>query len=172
MKKNSKKVTLYSNEITEEKIEDARQYLLEENGEEPTDSELWHCVYAEEDLDWDVFESEYKKYFNTNNFVAMADLGRWNGRFESGKIFTKGWDSFRNIIKDYDNIEIIDNNGHLEVVGHHHDGTDYIELRELTRKGDEYAMGYHWDKTEYEDAKSVWNNFHSRLPRLFERMGA
>ena len=40
MKKN-KKVTLYSNEITEEKIESARQYLLEENGEEPTDSELW-----------------------------------------------------------------------------------------------------------------------------------
>ena len=54
MKKN-KKVTLYSNEITEEKIESARQFLLEENGEEPTDSELWDCVYAEEDLDWDVF---------------------------------------------------------------------------------------------------------------------
>ena len=171
MKKN-KKVTLYSNEFDSERYEEARQFLLEERGEEPTDDEIFEELCVEDDINWDDFKSEYKEYFNTNNFVAIADLGRWNGRFESGKIFTKGWNSFLNIIKDYDNIEIIDNNGHLEVVGHHHDGTDYIELRELTRKGDEYAMGYHWDKTEYEDAKSVWNNFHSRLPRLFERMGA
>lgn len=169
MKKNSKKVTLYSNEITEEKVEYARQYLLDENGEEPTDSELWNFLNADDDINWDVFEREYEKYFNTNNFVVKASLGRWNGRFNSGKILTSGWSDFCRIIQDYDNLEIVDNNGHLEVVGRHHDGTDYFEIRELTRKGDEYANGYHYDKSEPEDAQAVWNNFHSRLPRLAAR---
>lgn len=167
MKKN-KKVTLYSSEITEEKIEYARQYLLEENGEEPTDIELWNFIYAENDIDWDVFESEYKKYFNTNNFVVRASLGRWNGRFDSSKIMTGGWDDFLKLL-GYDIFEIVDNNGHLEIVGRHHDGTDYFEIRELTRKGDEYANGYHYDKSEPEDAQAVWNNFRSRLPRLAAR---
>lgn len=169
MKKNNKKVTLYTNEITEEKVEYARQYLLEENGEEPTDSELWNFLNVEDDIDWDVFEREYEKYFNTNNFVVKASLGRWNGRFNSGKILTSGWSDFVKIIGEYDNISIVDNNGHLEVVGRHHDGTDYFEIRELTRKGDEYANGYHYDKSEPEDAQAVWNNFHSRLPRLAAR---
>ncbi len=167
MKKN-KKVTLYSNEISSERIEEARQYLLDENGEEPTDNELWDFIYASDDVDWDVFKSEYEKYFNTHNFVVRADLGRWNGRFGSGKILTNGWYDFCRMIQDYYTIEIIDNNGHLEVVGHHHDGTDYFEIRELTRKGDEYANYFHYDKSEPEDAQAVWNNFHSRLPRLAE----
>lgn len=169
MKKNSKKVTLYSSEITEEKVEYARQYLLEENGEEPTDSELWNFLNVDDDINWDVFEREYEKYFNTNNFVVKASLGRWDGRFNSGKILTSGWSDFCRIIRDYDTIEIVDNNGHLEVVGRHHDGTDYFEIRELTHKGDEYANGYHYDKSEPEDAQAVWNNFHSRLPRLAAR---
>lgn len=169
MKKNNKKVTLYTNEITEEKVEYARQYLLEENGEEPTDSELWNFLNVDDDINWDVFKSEYEKYFNTHNFVVKANLGRWNGRFNSGKILTSGWSDFVKIIGKYDNISIVDNNGHLEVVGRHHDGTDYFEIRELTRKGDEYANGYHYDKSEPEDAQAVWNNFHSRLPRLAAR---
>lgn len=169
MKKNNKKVTLYSNEITEEKVEYARQYLLEENGEEPTDSELWNFLNVDDDINWDVFETEYEKYFNTHNFVVKASLGRWNGRFNSGKILTSGWSDFAKIIGKYGYISIVDNNGHLEVVGRHHDGTDYFEIRELTRKGDEYADGYHYDKSEPEDAQAVWNNFHSRLPRLAAR---
>lgn len=169
MKKNNKKVTLYTNEITEEKVEYARQYLLEENGEEPTDSELWNFLNVDDDINWDVFKREYEKYFNTHNFVCKASLGRWNGRFNSGKILTSGWSDFLKIIGKYDYISIVDNNGHLEVVGRHHDGTDYFEIRELTRKGDEYANGYHYDKSEPEDAQAVWNNFHSRLPRLAAR---
>lgn len=168
MKKN-KKVTLYSSVITKEKVEYARQYLLEENGEEPTNSELLNFINADDDINWDVFESEYKKYFNTNNFVVRANLGRWNGRFDSGKIMTGGWNDFCRVIQDYDNLEIVDNNGHLEIVGYHHDGTDYFEIRELTRKGDKYTNGYHYDKSEPEDAQAVWNNFHSRLPRLAAR---
>lgn len=168
MKKN-KKVTLYTNEITEEKVEYARQYLLEENGEEPTDSEIFEELCVEDDINWDIFEREYKKYFNTNYFVVKASLGRWNGRFNSGKILTSGWSDFVKIIGEYDNISIVDNNGHLEVVGRHHDGRDYLEIRELTRKDDEYANGYHYDKSEPEDAQAVWNNFHSRLPRLAAR---
>ena len=106
MKKN-KKVTLYTNEITEEKVEYARQYLLEENGEEPTDSELWNFLNVDDDINWDVFEREYEKYFNTNNFVVKASLGRWNGRFNSGKILTSGWSDFVKIIGEYDNISIV-----------------------------------------------------------------
>lgn len=167
--KKDKKTTLYSNEFSSERIEDAKQYLLDENGEEPTDSEVMSFVYADDDIEWDVFKSEYEKYFNTHNFVVSASLGRWNGRFDSGKILTGGWGDFCRIIQEYDTLEIIDNNGHLEVVGHHHDGTDYFEIRELTRKGDEYASYSHYDKSEPEDAQAVWNNFHSRLPRLAEK---
>ena len=169
MKKNNKKVTLYSNEFDSERYEAARQFLLEASGEEPTNSEIFKELYVEDDINWDDFKSEYKEYFNTNYFVVKANLGRWNGRFNSGKILTSGWSDFVKIIGKYDNISIVDNNGHLEVVGRHHDGTDYFEIRELNRKGDEYANGYHYDKSEPEDAQAVWNNFHSRLPRLAAR---
>lgn len=168
MKKN-KKVTLYSNEFDSERYEAARQFLLEESGEEPTDSEIFEELCVEDDINWDVFESEYKEYFNTNNFVVRANLGRWCGRFESGRIMTSGWKDFLRVIQHYDYLEIVDNNGHLEIVGTHHDGRDYFEIRELTRKGDEYADGYHYDKSESKDAQAVWNNFHSRLPRLAAR---
>ena len=90
MKKN-KKVTLYSNEFDSERYEEARQFLLEERGEEPTDSEIFEELCVEDDINWDVFESEYKEYFNTNYFVVKANLGRWNGRFEISEIMTDGW---------------------------------------------------------------------------------
>ena len=169
MKKN-KKVTLYSNEFDSERYEAARQFLLEESGEEPTDNEIFEELCVEDDINWDVFEREYKEYFNTNNFVVRANLGRWCGRFESGRIMTSGWKDFLRVIQHYDYLEIVDNNGHLEIVGTHHDSRDYFEIRELTRKGDEYADGYHYDKSESEDAQAVWNNFRSRLPRLAARL--
>ena len=168
--KKDKKVTLYSNEFDSDRYEEARKFLLEESGEEPTDSEVFEELNVENDINWDDFESEYKEYFNTNNFVVRANLGRWFGRFESGKIMTGGWNGFLRILQNYDYLEIVDNNGHLEIVGRHHDGRDYLEIRELTRKGDEYANGYHYDKSEPEDAQAVWNNFHSRLPRLAARL--
>ena len=168
--KKDKKVTLYSNEFDSEHYEAARQFLLEASGEEPTDSEIFEELYVEDDINWDDFKSEYKEYFNTNNFVVRANLGRWCGRFESGKIMTGGWKDFLRVIQNYDYLEIVDNNGHLEIVGTHHDGRDYFEIRELTRKGDEYADGYHYDKSESEDAQAVSNNFHSRLPRLAARL--
>ena len=169
MKKN-KKVTLYSSEISSERIEEARQYLLDENGEEPTNSEVMSLVYADDDLNWYDFESEYKEYFNTNYFVVKANLGRWNGRFESSEIMTDGWKDFLRVIEDYDDLEIVDNNGHLEIIGHHHDGTDYLEIRELTHKGYVYVNIYNYGKSESELAQAVWNNFHSRLPRLAARL--
>lgn len=167
--KKDKKVTLYSNEFDSEHYEAARQFLLEASGEEPTDSEIFEELYVEDDINWDDFKIKYKEYFNTNNFVVRANLGRWCGRFESGKIMTGGWKDFLRVIQNYDYLEIVDNNGHLEIVGTHHDSRDYLEIRELTRKGDEYADGYHYDKSEPEDAQAVWNNFHSRLPRLAAR---
>lgn len=168
--KKDKKVTLYSNEFDSERYEAARQFLLEESGEEPTDNEIFEELCVEDDINWDVFEREYKEYFNTNNFVVRANLGRWCGRFESGRIMTSGWKDFLRVIQHYDYLEIVDNNGHLEIVGTHHDSRDYFEIRELTRKGDEYADGYHYDKSESEDAQAVWNNFRSRLPRLAARL--
>lgn len=168
MKKN-KKVTLYSNEFDSERYEAARQFLLEERGEEPTDSEIFEELCVDDDINWDVFESEYKKYFNTNYFVVRASLGRWNGRFGGSKIMTGGWNEFCEIIQDYDNIEIVDNNGHLEIVGRHHDGTDYFEIRKLTHKGYVYVNLYNYGKSESEYAQAVWNNFRSRLPRLAAR---
>ena len=106
---------------------------------------------------------------NTNYFVVRANLGRWNGRFESGKIMTDGWKDFLRVIEDYDNLEIVDNNGHLEIVGTHHDSRDYFEIRELTHKGYEYVNIYYYGKSDSELAQAVWNNFRSRLPRLAAR---
>lgn len=167
MKKN-KKVTLYSSEFDSERFEAAKQFLLEDRGEEPTDNEIFEELCVEDDIFWSDFESEYKEYFNTNYFVVRANLGRWNGRFESGKIMTGGWKDFIRVI-DYDDIKIVDNNGHLEIIGKHHDGTDYLEIRELTHKGYEYVNIYNYGKSESELAQAVWNNFRSRLPRLAAR---
>lgn len=158
-----KKQVLYSNNYD---FDEVRADLEAANDFEITDDMVWDEIQAIDNGEWAFFESEYSARFNVNDFVLMGTLGRWNGRYKVSKII-KGWSDIVSLLASYDSIEIADEDGHLIIKVSDHDGSSRFELRELTQKGWEYINLYsHYDKSEYEEAKTLWNNFYSRLPKL------
>lgn len=169
------KKTLFTTEAKYDLFDEIKAELEDESEDdiEITDDRVWNKLYMLEDDYWANFESEYKAYFNTNDFVLLGDLGRWNGRYNVSKIINGGWREFAEMVAQYDSLTITDEDGHLIIDVADHDGSSHFEIKELTQKGWEYINLYsHYDKSEYEDAKTLWNNFYSRLPRLASKIVA
>ena len=163
------KKTLFTTETKYDLFDELKAKLEDEAEDdiEITDDMVLNELFALEDCDWTAFESEYKAYFNANDFVLMGTLGRWNGRYSVSKIISGGWREFAKMVAQYDSLTITDEDGHLIIDVADHDGSSHFEVKELTQKGWEYINLYsHYDKSEYEDAKTLWSNFYSRLPRL------
>lgn len=83
----------------------------------------------EDDFDGFLFDDVFDMLDNLDgDFVAIVDLGRWNGRFNSCKDL--GWyisDIRESLLGDCPKIFVED--GDLKIVDSHHDGTNYITIR-------------------------------------------
>jgi hypothetical protein len=68
------------------------------------------------------------KQINTNEIIAIADLGLWNGR----KLGYKVLNNLEDILyTNCDYIDLYSENGNIKLKGSHHDGTNYIVFREF-----------------------------------------
>lgn len=143
------------------------QMQAEADGEPVCDSAVWDEINYLLDLDWQEFTDNAKKIFNENVFLLLADCGRWDGRRHGWKIID-GWDDFINAISYGDYITITDRGGRLLVTVCHHDATDYFELKQLTKHGEQ--LFYYGDFGEHTD-KTYNNNINSKFPRLAKNFG-
>lgn len=111
----------------------------------------------------------YEKKNEPKQYIVLADLGLWNGRFDGGKILTGLWEAISECFEDFN--EIYEEGGKLKVVAHHHDGTNYFEIKELTERGEEYAERHKWDMNDRELHQKLFNDSHrSRNVRLFKEI--
>lgn len=137
---------------------------------EITDNEIEEERYFLDYLNWQNIEQELAGYFsNGNHFIAVGTVGRWNGTFAGGKIF-ETLDELLTIAKDCDYLKFYDENGHLYLKCSHHDGTNEVEIKEITEKGWEYYENWNyggWDdrRTEEYIHRQIFIKY-SKLPNF------
>mgnify|MGYP003309873686 CR=1 FL=1 len=103
--------------------------------------------YEWEELDWENTMDTLNFYDEFNKYILYGSIGRWNGVFSGGKIFNSIKDAIYYAIQDCYFIKIYDENGLLNIVCSHHDGTCHFMLKGLTDKGCDYLDNweYNWN---------------------------
>lgn len=112
-------------------------FIREEYPEIEEGSNTWWDILNDEMCIW--YEDELSNLSTVKgDFIALADLGRWNGRHIGYKeIGYKRLDEAVKELNHRDYMDItfgIEDDNEFVYEGHHHDATDYITLREW-RKG-------------------------------------
>lgn len=97
------------------------------------------CEYIEEDNDvhWEYVKEELERLMDGKEYKVIADIGRWNGRVKGYGKFT-GFNAIKACLGDdsWSAVEIYETaRGTLKVDYHHHDGTNYFTIKEITDKG-------------------------------------
>lgn len=127
-----KKRIIWSNiNISPDYWKEGYKEIAEENGwDEDTDDEnnLWR--YIDEELDRYRDDERINLDVPTNGrILAIADLGLWNGRKQGYMILKENVNSIFNIGEDYS--EYYSDGYNIKATLIHHDGTNYIEYREI-----------------------------------------
>jgi hypothetical protein len=166
---------IYSNYNLYEKYPDdeLREQIAEEQvreSNEITEDEICAERYWLDSDDWDCEKERLNDYFDSgNHFLAVGICGRWNGNFAGGIIFDT-LDELLKIARDCDYMEFRDENGHLYFDCFHHDGTNSVEIKEITDRGWDYYQNWNygdWNdkRTEQYIHKKIFEKY-SRLPNF------
>lgn len=128
-----KSVALYSCKEREDAEHYAKMNLLENDYdnviEEVTDEMITNELYREEEFDYDCEKDNLNKVLN-GKVIAIVDVGLWNGRRHGIKVLSNNLNSIMNYFGcDYANIYATRRGVYGEF--YHHDGTHYVEFREL-----------------------------------------
>lgn len=105
------------------------------------------------DWNWDDFISNLKNQPNikyNNGFIAIGYVNTWRGHYTGYSNNVSFSDDLISVIEkltnNYDRVKIYFNSkGDLELALYHHDGTNYIVIRQLKEK---YNDDYYYDKIE------------------------
>ena len=162
---------MYSEEDIKEMInEDIYGGLLNIEEDDINDVLIYDYLRMCLDNDFDDFKINFKEELDNHYYVVTGTVGRWDGRY-SGGIVVNGLDEIMKLLRDCEYISIVDNNGHLEIKGSHHDGTNYFEVRELTDKGYDYYTRNEYLFNSKELCEKLYNSSnYSRLPRLHKKV--
>ena len=126
---------LYTNMVDIEEYLNENAEFFEENYPELTREEWAELAWEDiSTLYWYDFERELQGLKTDGGIIlAIADLGRWNGRFSGYKVIHSS--EISRCLSDasgYDYIKFYtDNVGDFRLEGVHHDATDYITYREV-----------------------------------------
>ena len=164
---------IYNNVYDQNEYEETKRYVFEEYAREkgwgtPEDvpeTFIQREFEAQEESDWDLFEEEMGKLLQENCYLLTGTCGRWDGPVEGGT-FIRKFSDLKRVIAHLDYLKIYDKNGHLFISGYHHDGSDFYELKKLTKKGFTLAESYNFAHDRKLHSTIMRTNFYSALPRL------
>lgn len=158
----------------------ARERLEEANynndlEEDPSENEIWEEIYFYDRINWSDAIEDLKQWFVGYQYMIRGYVGRWNGTFAAGTVFTDIEKAIREAITDCDYIKIWDENGHFYLKCSHHDGTNLFEIKKIRPKGSVFLEKWECDfedpRTEEEIHSIIWNsNFLSALPHFAAQM--
>lgn len=155
--------------------EEARNIIWETNGEEEnpyewttpediSDDEVFATIDRWEQEQYDDWVIEFSAFLHNRMWLACGTVGRWDGTFSGGKLFSS-FSELMSGFSDCDYFIVYDVNGHLYINGYHHDGVISMEIKELTPKGEDYASRHCWDMSDRELHEKLWNeHWYTRLP--------
>ena len=97
-------------------------------------------------------------------FVAVGSAGRWDGTRVGGK-FIDDANSLQRTISGYDSVKITDESGVLRISMQHHDGTNVLDLREVTKAGYDWRCDNEYELSDWKLIETIFNNpKFSKLP--------
>lgn len=157
-----KNYVFYDNYNLDELEDEAREHLAEnEDNYDPSDSEIWDEIYLLDKFNIDAARAELRPIFN-GKYLAVGTCGRWNGTFAGGFIF----ETFEDLMARFEHCDYIKiwlENGRFYVKGSHHDGTDEVEVKEITDRGNDYYDNWNYgsdNRTEREVHRKMFTDSH------------
>ena len=133
------------------------------------DDMIWKQIGIENDDDYHYMKIALQKVIDGNYFIVKGTCGRWNGRQECGKFIRSVIELFDGL-RHLDYLKIYEKNGHFYIEGSHHDGSDCYELKQLTKKGVEYANKHYFAHDKQLHSTIFNNNLFSALPRFYNKL--
>lgn len=121
---------MYSLKEMEQAEQDAREHLKENDFEDWETTDVTDTIYEEIDM-W--FEDEQSNLFKKldGRILCIADMGLWNGRRYGYKILGNNLNEVVTCGIGCDEKEIYCDGFNVLAKGYHHDGTNYVEFREI-----------------------------------------
>lgn len=154
-------------------LDDYEEDYRNEYGEDEDFSEnaMWQWIDDMVSIDFEYTFRELKAFFH-NQIIAFGSIGRWNGVYDGGKIFNNFEDAYWEMTKDCDYVKIYDENGHLFIHCSHHDGSCSFEIKELTKKGEEYfdRWEYSYDNRSERDCHNQIIKRYSTIPNFAHKV--
>lgn len=113
-----------------ESMEESARENLQYNGiEEPSNDDIMDEVYAQEEMWYEDEKLNLNKTLN-GRVIAIASIGRWNGRCSGYKLFGNNLNEVL-YFGNCDDINVYCDSYNIKSEMYHHDGTHLIEYREL-----------------------------------------
>lgn len=113
--------------------DEAKKFLIEEQGiENPTDDEIYDEINECNAITFkdERFEFVTRDKHIEGTVIAVANVGRWNGRKDGIKVL-QGFEDVMDFMTRYDSFKIYIDRYNIKGIGHHHDGTDYLTFKEM-----------------------------------------
>lgn len=165
--------TLATTDILQFEYADFEDWWRDNHDEDEEIPSEYSCEFLdwcaeERDINWecDMENIETCEKYNVPVVITGA-LGLWWGH---PTIVPEKCDSVKDAIDriigkgDYDDVDIIFNNGIIDVQGHHHDGTNCFEIHALTSKG---LAKFDTAERNWEDISELKKWDCKRLPYLY-----
>lgn len=121
---------MYESKELEQLEQDAREHLKENDFEDYETTDVTDTIYEEIDM-W--FDDEQSNLFRIldGRILCIADMGLWNGRRSGYKILGNNLNEVLTCGIGCDEKEIYCDGFNVLAKGYHHDGTNYVEFREI-----------------------------------------
>ena len=121
-----------ADEIAQEEKE-AKEYLLE-NGSEAGQGAIYEYIRDNEKFEYEDEQDNLDKELD-GNILCIASIGRWNGRVQGYKICGNNLKEVLGLF-GCDEIHVFFDGFNIKSKGYHHDGTNYVEYREIRQDKD------------------------------------
>ena len=102
----------------------------------------WTNLNYLSDLDYE-FDHYDDKTGLPSVYVIVAQIGRWNGTFDGGKVVYGLKNAIHMCFEDYN--KIYQEGKMLKVRAVHHDGTNHFIIKKLTDRGIEFYNNHYYD---------------------------
>lgn len=131
------KKTIYTTDYNlEEARQDYKEYLgdnslysddeIEENIND--DNKVYEYINETISIWYDDEKANLDKELDTE-IIALADIGRWNGRVKGYKELGYNLNSIFSVWDSCDAIKLFAEKGSIKGIGYHHDGRNYVTFR-------------------------------------------
>lgn len=128
---NTKQHTIYKTTgyMTNEEWEEAINNYKEEDGENYTEDQIETFVCDDNNLWYDDVKDNLNVPLD-GKILVIANLGRWNGKFNGYKILNNNLNSILSNL-GCDEVHYYSDGKNIRAEGYHHDGTNYYLFREI-----------------------------------------